>query len=125
LLRQIFVLSKRTAGYREHVRRLLASLMMLAVLLAGLHLGEAAHAHESAGLHALEEAAALDPDDADAAGEADNSAHSGHHHCPAAADLARAGGTDSFALVAVPPSSDAVTALDSLSRAPPLEPPVA
>ncbi|OYW45723.1 MAG: hypothetical protein B7Z08_03180 [Sphingomonadales bacterium 32-68-7] len=101
-------------------------LLLVALLVSALHMGEDAHAHESAELHHLEHAHLADPNDdpGDSHDGTGKVAHSGHHHCPIAAE--NHGPTLSAplagaALHCVRP----VAALVSLSRAPPLEPPSA
>jgi hypothetical protein len=113
----------RVTGYGRCMRRVLSLLLVLAVLWCGSHLGESAMA---ADFHDDAACAVESPLDCDASGEGSpQGAHGLHHHCP----LAPADRTATSAMLGAspgaPPCQRPVTRLDSLSQAPPLQPPTA
>ena len=106
------------------MRRLLHMLLVVCVLWCGAHIAEPVQAHDEATHHALE--AGPGHADGEPAGKHEGgTAHAVQHHCPIAPDHAAPAapcvvddaGTVHFA--------SPVTALTSLKRAPPLEPPAA
>lgn len=108
------------------MRRMLHLMVMLTVLWCGLHLAEPAHAHAGIANELAYAEYDSPPGEDDASKKAPaNAAHTGHHHCPVATD-ARSLGADGVVfpedavLFALP-----VTALRSMSQAPPLDPPLA
>lgn len=103
------------------MRAMLHLLMMLAVMLAALHVGEA-HAHESATEHALERSVAASDDIHPSSPS--NSADQTHHHCPVAATRNVTPQLPMRALAAALHFPLAAGALGSLSQAPPIEPPL-
>ena len=111
------------------MRRVLHLLMAIALLVSGLHLGEDAHAHESAALHELEQThpPATDPNDdpGDSHDGTGKVAHAGHHHCPVAPDQDHGPALGAVLVSSADHCSRPAAALSSLTRAPPLEPPAA
>lgn len=108
------------------MRRALHFLTIVTVLMCGLHVGEPAQAH--ALTDQLEHAARADvvPDDGDPADQGtDKAAHASHHHCPVAAEQKVPAASDILllgdAILFVRP----IAAMESLSQAPPVEPPAA
>ena len=108
------------------MRRALHFLVIVTVLMCGLHLGETAQAHADIDQHQVfSDADAPSGEDEDSDRGLAKAAHASHHHCPVAADLKAASGSQermpSDAILFTRPAA----ALHSLSQAPPLEPPVA
>jgi hypothetical protein len=100
--------------------RALRILVITAVLLCGLHIGEDARADEAGKQPAVE--LAFTDEAPTPAGEADQRVH---HHCPVAQDADFA-----LAFEDLPPSASLIFArpvsrLHSLSQAPPTQPPLA
>ena len=107
------------------MRTALKCLLVIALVLSGLHLGEPAHAGEDPLDHQLAHASHM-PDIGDEDSEsAPHMAHAGHHHCPLAPDGESTPVVQPGASAAAIHSSRPVTELHSLKRAPPLEPPSA
>jgi hypothetical protein len=101
-------------------RSLLHLLLALAVLLCGLHIGEPSHAEDGAGAHAVSHAVGdAEHSDDEAPGQDEATSH---HHCPMAPAVAAPDGPAAFATIAIH-GFRPDTALGSLTRAPPLEPP--
>lgn len=103
--------------------RALRILTLIAVLFCALHVGEDAYAADGPAGQELAIAADAGSDDAPASSEA--VAHAVHHHCPMADGLSglpalAASMTDAGLLFA-----KAIAMLDSLSQAPPIDPPLA
>lgn len=108
------------------MRRILPALIAIAVLLCGLHIGEADTAHRAADHRAAQGAVAVVGDDGDADGDrpAKMAEKGGHHHCPVAPDqgVVAAECREMPGAIAV---ARPVPALASLAQAPPTEPPSA
>lgn len=108
------------------MRRFLQLLVLAAVLACGIHPGEPAMAHEDAAHHLLHAESHLQTGDGeDGHQSSDRIAHAGHNHCPLAPDADSTGGGDAPFQTAAPPFAYLVKPLESLSRAPPVEPPSA
>lgn len=105
------------------MRRAVQLFVMLAVLVCGMHAGEPAEAHEDAGYHLLHAEAHMPADHAEEGGHSDKVAHAGHQHCPLAADHGSPPVSPAAPFAGVQPFARDIAALESLSRAPPVEPP--
>lgn len=108
------------------MRHLVHLLLILTVFWCGSHLGEPAQAHERSAEQAWALDAHLLPDDGNEPdkGPGDH-AYGGHHHCPVAPD-----GHAALALRDMEPANALlfarrIAALNSLSQAPPVQPPAA
>ena len=108
------------------MRRLLQTLLLVAVFLCGVHPGEPAQAHEDPAQHLLHlDSHMPDTGDDGAPADAEQVPAAGHQHCPMSAG-------DHFAPVACTAPHNAsllfarpAATLASLTRAPPVEPPAA
>jgi hypothetical protein len=103
------------------MRRMLHLVMILAVMLVTMHVGET-HAHETPGEHASEQTAASVAGEPDQDSPADD-APPPHHHCPVAEDRHLALVLPDALLAAALHFPPAAAALGSLAQAPPVEPP--
>lgn len=104
------------------MRAAIRLLTMLCLLWCGLHIAEPAAAHDGP----VVEHQAVDtnhPNPSDTTPE--QGTHASHHHCPIAPDQAWADAAGAPHLVIAAPVAARTTALASLTRAPPLQPPAA
>jgi hypothetical protein len=108
------------------MRRMLHLLVVIAVLMCGLHIGEPAFAYDEADHHQIgQDAGQTSDSDEGSPKDSGNVGPSGHHHCPMTPDprdmAALSGITPAEALLFAHP----VDILHSLSQAPPVDPPSA
>jgi len=108
------------------MRALVHLLLIFSVLWCGSHLGEPAQAHEHGAEQALTLDAHLLPGDGDGAGETPGEhAKGGHHHCPIAPDGLAAPALCDPVPATAPLFARRIATLNSLSQAPPVQPPAA